>query len=243
MSAIWDEFLTERDKQVFEAAGYGQAGGFGMRPALVIIDVNYDFVGEKPLPILESIKSWRNSSGEEGWAAVHQTRRILTAARAKGLPVFYSNIQRRPDNWDSGGWKWKNSRNAEQASTSTGPRKGSEIPTEIAPLPNEFVIWKQRPSIFFGTTAITHMLELQIDSLLFCGGTTSGCVRAAVVDAFSYNLRCAVLEEACFDRSQASHAINLFDMNAKYADVVKVDAAIQYVESLPEGLFPNRPKG
>jgi nicotinamidase-related amidase len=110
-------------------------------------------------------------------------------------------------------------------------------------LPNEFVIWKQRPSIFFGTTAITHMLELQIDSLLFCGGTTSGCVRAAVVDAFSYNLRCAVLEEACFDRSQASHAINLFDMNAKYADVVKVDAAIQYVESLPEGLFPNRPKG
>lgn len=243
MSAIWDEFLTERDKEVFEVAGYGKTGGFGQRPALVIIDINYDFVGEKPLPILESIKSWRNSSGEEGWAAVHQTRRILDAARAKGLPVFYSNIQRRPDNWDSGGWKWKNSRNAEQVSTSSVPRKGSEIPAEIAPLANEFIIWKQRPSIFFGTTAITHMLELQIDSLLFCGGTTSGCVRAAVIDAFSYNLRCAVLEEACFDRSQASHAINLFDMNAKYADVVKVDEAIQYVASLPEGLFPNRPKG
>lgn len=243
MKQIWDDFLTERDKAVFAAAGYGRHGGYGKRPALAIIDINYDFVGEESAPILESIKRWRNSSGEEGWAAVHQTRRILEAARAKRLPVFYSNILRRPDNWDSGGWKWKNSRNSEQAAPPEVKRRGSEIPTEIAPLPNEFVIWKQRPSMFFGTTAITHMIELGVDSLLFCGGTTSGCVRAAVVDAFSYNLRSAVIQEACFDRSEASHAINLCDLNAKYADVVNIDDAIAFVNQLPDGLFPNLPKG
>lgn len=243
MENIWDKFLTERDKAVFTASGYGRHGGYGKRPALVIIDVNYDFVGREPMPILESIKKWRNSSGEEGWAAVHQIKRILDASRSKKIPIFYSNILRRPDNWDSGGWKWKNSRNSEQAAPRDVKRPGSEIPTEIAPLSNEFVIWKQRPSMFFGTTAITHMIELNVDTLLFCGGTTSGCVRAAVVDAFSYNLRCAVVEEGCFDRSEASHAINLCDLNAKYADVVKIDDAIRYVEELPDGLFPNLPTG
>jgi len=243
MAEIWDKFLTERDKAVFAASGYGKHGGYGERPALVIIDVNYDFVGEEPAPILESIKKWRNSSGEEGWAAVHQIARLLAVARKKQIPVFYSNIQRRPDNWDSGGWKWKNSRNSEQVTQRSPNRKGLEIPTEIAPLANEFVIWKQRPSMFFGTTAIAHMLELKVDSLLVCGGTTSGCVRAAVLDAFSYNLRCAVVEEGCFDRCEASHAINLCDMNAKYADVVKMDNAISYVENLADGLFQNLPTG
>ncbi|MGE0629975.1 MAG: hydrolase, partial [Hyphomicrobiaceae bacterium] len=67
---IWDTFLTERDKAVFESAGYGALAAWGKRPALVVIDVNYAFTGERSLPILESIKNWRNSCGEEGWAAI-----------------------------------------------------------------------------------------------------------------------------------------------------------------------------
>jgi len=69
------------------------------------------------------------------------------------------------------------------------------------------------------------------------GVSTSGCVRATVIDGFSYNYRCCVVEEGCYDRSQASHAINLFDMHAKYADVVGVDATLRYIEALPSDLF------
>lgn len=243
MNEIWSDYLTERDKAVLAATGYGKPGGFGKKPALVIIDVNYDFVGEKPMPILEAVQSSRNASGEEGWAAVHQIEKVLKVAREKQIPIFYSNIARRPDNWDSGGWKWKNSRNQEQKSIENKPRKGSEFPTEIAPLPHEFVIWKQRPSIFFGTTMITHLIELGVDTLIFCGGTTSGCVRASVLDAFSYNLRSIVLEEGCFDRFELSHAANLFDLNAKYSDVVKVDSAIDYLQKIDNDLFPQLPKG
>jgi maleamate amidohydrolase len=80
---VWDKFLTERDKQVFAAAGYGARSGFGKRPALLVIDVNYGFVGDKPEPILESIKRWMNSCGEDGWRAVAAIKEVLVAARGK----------------------------------------------------------------------------------------------------------------------------------------------------------------
>jgi nicotinamidase-related amidase len=87
-----------------------------------------------------------------------------------------------------------------------------------------------------------YLIHLRCDSLLITGTTTSGCVRATVVDAFSANYRVTVIEDGCADRSQASHAVNLCDMNAKYADVVPSSEAIKYIESLPDGLF-NLPHG
>jgi maleamate amidohydrolase len=78
--------------------------------------------------------------------------------------------------------------------------------------------------------------ELQVDTLLVAGTTTSGCVRATVVDAFSYNFKVVIVEECVFDRGQASHKINLFDMQAKYADVVPLEAALNYLDELPRGL-------
>jgi nicotinamidase-related amidase len=84
---------------------------------------------------------------------------------------------------------------------------------------------------------MSYLQLLQCDSLLVTGTTTSGCVRASVLDAFSNNIRCSVIEEGCFDRSQASHAINLCDMNAKYADVIKSDEALEYLRGLPRGMF------
>jgi len=243
MSAVWDNYLTERDKEVLALTGYGRPGGFGKRPALVIIDVNYDFVGEEPVDIIEAVQTSRNSAGKEGWAAVHQIARVLKVAREKQIPIFYSNILRRPDNWDSGGWKWKNTRNKEQAYTPGTQRKGNEFPPEIAPQEHEFVIWKQRPSIFFGTTMITHLIELGVDTVIFCGGTTSGCVRASVLDAFSYNLRSIVVEDGCFDRFQLSHAANLFDLNAKYSDVMPAGKVVEHLNKIEKNLYPDLPKG
>jgi len=234
---IWNQFLTERDKQVFETSGYGARGGFGKRPALLIIDVNYAFCGESPEPILESIKKWRNSCGEDAWVAMPYLRKLIDAAHEKGLPVIYTTGIRRDDNWDSGSWSWKNSRSNEHPQALGVNRDGNDIVDEIAPAPQDIVVLKQKPSGFFGTNLLSYLVLLGCDSVIVTGTTTSGCVRATVLDAFSNNFHVALAEEGCFDRSQASHAINLCDMNAKYADVVKTDEVLTYFGSLPGGLF------
>ena len=234
---IWDQFLTERDKAVFKASGYGAQAGFGKRPALLIIDVNYAFVGDKPEPILESIKRWRNSCGEEGWEGVRVIKKLATAARGIGVPVIYTTGVRRPDNWDSGSWGWKNSRNEEDRSAPMSNLDGNQIVAEIAPGPRDLVVYKQKPSGFFGTNLTSYLTLLGCDSVIVTGTTTSGCVRASVIDAFSLNYRVTIVEDGCFDRSQASHAINLCDMNAKYADVVPATDVLAFFATYPAGMF------
>ena len=110
---IWNKFLTERDKAVFAASGYGARGGFGKRPALLVIDVNYAFCDERPMPILESIKRWRNSCGEDAWVAMPYLKSLIDKCHEKGVPVIYTTGIRRADNWDSGSWIWKNGRSDE----------------------------------------------------------------------------------------------------------------------------------
>jgi maleamate amidohydrolase len=239
---IWDTFLTERDRQVFEASGYGALQGFGKRPAILVIDVNYNFCGDRPEPILESIKRWRNSCGAEAWEGVAAIRKLIEAGRGKGLPILYTTGARREDDWDSGSWAWKNSRSAERVRPkAVGQADGNTIIPDIAPGPDDLVVYKQKPSAFHGTNLLSWLMLLGADSLIVTGTSTSGCVRATVLDAFSYNLRVSVVEEGCFDRSQASHAINLCDMHAKYADVVRLETSLAFIRSLPADLFPNLP--
>ncbi len=239
---IWNKFLTERDKQVFKSAGYGARQGFGRRPALLVIDVNYFFCGDKPAPILESIKRWRNSCGAEAWDGVNAIKKLLSAARDRGLPVIYTTGARRADNWDAGSWAWKNTRTAEKPRTDGADLDGNTIVAEIAPGPRDIVIRKWKPSALFGTPLLSFLVQLGVDSLLITGTSTSGCVRATAVEAFSNNYRVSVVEEGCFDRSQASHAMSLCDLNAKYADVVKLEETIAFIQSLPTGLF-DLPRG
>jgi nicotinamidase-related amidase len=234
---VWNQFLTERDKKVFAAGGFGARQGHGKRPAVLVVDVNYYFCGDKREPILESVKRWRASCGEDAWDGVAAIKKLLNAARGRGLPIIYTTGSRRADNWDAGSWGWKNPRNKEKPKTEGTGLDGNTIVTEIAPQPDDIVIAKHKPSAFFGTPLQAFLVQLGADSLIVTGTTTSGCVRASVVDAFSYNYRATVVEEGCFDRSQASHALSLCDMHAKYADVVKLDEALKYVQSLPEGLF------
>src|SRR5713101_2569338 len=222
---IWNKFLTERDKAVFESSGYGARGGFGKRPALLIIDVNYAFCGE------------------DAWVAMPYLKALIDKARAKGIPVIYTTGVRREDNWDSGSWTWKNGRSDEDMTSKPSTNvDGNDIVAEIAPAPQDIVVLKQKPSGFFGTNMASYLTLLGCDSVIVTGTTTSGCVRATVLDAFSLNYRIALAEEGCFDRSQASHAINLCDMNAKYADVVRTSEVLTFLDQLPSNMF-DLPKG
>jgi maleamate amidohydrolase len=239
---VWDKFLTERDRAVFAAGGFGARAGFGKRPALLIIDVNWAFCGERPEPILESIKRWRTSCGEDAWVALPYIRQLIDRAHAKGLPVIYTTGEGRPDKWDRGSWSWKSSRAGETGAapslgTNAPPLDGNEIAAPIAPMPQDIVIRKQKPSGFFGSNLASYLTLLGCDSLVVTGTTTSGCVRATVVDAFSLNYRVIIAEEGCFDRSEASHAVSLCDMHAKYADVVSTAEVLSYFDTLPAALF------
>jgi maleamate amidohydrolase len=231
---IWDEFLTERDKAVFAAGGFGARAGFGKRPALLVIDVNRAFCGDRPEPILESIRRWRNSCGEEAWVALGYIKSLIDAAHAKGLPVVYTTGERRPDNWDAGGWRWKSARGDQAGGLGVD---GNEIVAMIAPGPRDIVVKKQKPSGFFGTNLASYLTLLGCDGVIIVGTTTSGCVRATAIDAFSLNYRVTLAEEGCFDRSEASHAVSLCDMHAKYADVVSTSEILAYFDALPSGLF------
>jgi maleamate amidohydrolase len=240
---IWDKFLTERDKQVFKTSGFGAKGGFGKRPALLVIDVSYGFAGDRPEPILDSIKRWSNSCGAESWDAIAVIKTLAETFRAKKLPVIYTTGVNRADGWDVGSWAWKNTRTGESLPAPTQKIDANAIIPDIAPQSQDLVVLKQKPSGFFGSNLQSYLQLLGADSVIVTGTTTSGCVRATVIDAFSLNFHVAIAEDGCFDRSQASHAINLCDMHAKYADVMPAAEILAFVKTLPDDLFPNLPKG
>ena len=235
--ATWDDILTERDKEVFALSGFGKKAGLGQRPALLIIDVNYNFTGDKPEPILESVKRFRTSCGEEGWEAVYRIRELLAEARKKHLPTFYTTAEENRSNSTLmvGGWAAKSNRTTEDMTEQW--EKANEIVEEIAPQPGDIIVHKQKPSAFFGTALMSMLNEVHADTVLVCGTTTSGCVRASVIDAFSYNMKVSVVEECVFDRGQASHKINFFDMAMKYADVIPLKETVEYIRDLPDNLY------
>jgi len=111
---------------------------------------------------------------------------------------------------------------------------GYQFVPEVAPQERDVLLPKKHPSAFFGTPLASYLIDLQVDSLVVTGCTTSGCVRGSVVDAFAYNFKCTVPIECVYDRSATSHAVNLFDMAAKYAEVKPVADVMQYIRSLPK---------
>lgn len=224
---VWDQFITERDRRIFAAAGMGQKSGFGTNVALIIIDVTYAFTGEGD-DIEESVKQYPMSCGKEAWVGVKHNQRLLAAARKAGIPIFYTLTEYRTDKADVGGWAGKQSK-ADHPSMIEG-HKGALIVKELEPAAGEIVISKKKPSAFFGTPTVAYLIEKKIDTVIITGCTTSGCVRSSVVDAFSLNYKVIVPEECAFDRGQASHALNLFDMHQKYADVIPTDEVIAHLE-------------
>jgi nicotinamidase-related amidase len=219
----WERFLTERDKQHDAIRGKKELYGFGRKPALILIDIYYSVLGLKREPIFESMKDWPGSTGLEGWTAVDKTAELLAVARENGIPVVHiKGLQ-------NGMKPWVHNKREPSTLPPEVQKKGTEIVAEVAPIKGEVVIEKSAPSAFQGTPLMFHLNSLDVDTLIVCGETTSGCVRASVVDGATARFRVGVVSECVFDRTEASHYMNLYDMHQKYADVITLDMAKNYL--------------
>jgi maleamate amidohydrolase len=225
----WDALIPEADRETYRLAGFGSPAGLGTRPALLVIDVQYRTVGHHPKPIREALKEYPTSCGEIGWKAVARIADLIALFRSKGWPVLYPHIAPKSA-YDRGAFADK------VPGVMTIPAAGYQFVREIAPVEGDILLPKFQASAFFGTQLASYLIGLQVDSLVFTGCTTSGCVRASVVDACSLNYKALVPEDAVYDRSQVSHAVNLFDMASKYADVMPTAAAIETLRAIPKAV-------
>lgn len=215
-----DRFLSVRDKE-FLAAGFAERSpsGLGLHPAVLVVDAYTKAVGLAREPLMQSIKKWPLSCGLEGWSAIDRTAELLLKTREAGLPTIYSKgLTGFPSPWESRRALEEHSLRSDLTSG-----KEEEIVDLLTPLRDDLVIEKAAPSCFAGTALDFHLKYLAIDSLIVCGETTSGCVRATVVDAVTLRYRVTVVEDCCFDRLEASHWTSLLDMQLKYADVLPLE--------------------
>lgn len=231
MERGWDKYLSQEDREMLERGGFGKRAGFGSRPAVLVIDMTYNFCGrgDSATPDNDS----HQSSGKAAWQAAPIIKQLVTSAHASNVPVIYTRpADGRPDGFDRGRWADKNSRDKE-ANVTVRP-DGKKIIDMLAPQEKDLIIEKYKPSAFFGTILQSFLVDLQVDSLIITGTATSGCVRATAIDAFSYNLKVTIVEDATFDRCQASHWISLLDIDSKYGDVVHSGEASSFIQSLGE---------
>ena len=145
------------------------------------------------------------------------------------MTILYPVVVRK-DRFETG--RWKDKIPAMTDGQSYIGSRGTEFIESIAPQEGDVVVPKRYASAFFGTPLMTYLNDLDRDTIIITGATTSGCVRATVADAFSYGFRVIVVEDGVFDRGQASHAINLFDMQQKYADVLPSEQIVEYFRNL-----------
>jgi nicotinamidase-related amidase len=226
--------LTAADKASLSGRPHS-VWGYGERPALVLIDLYRWVFGDHKQPMLEAMKEWPGTCGPQAWDALPHLQRLLAAARAAEIPiVFVTGL----DTHESGVASW--AENLGRPRTVTAPdaamsarlRRRYDIVDEVAPLPGEAILRKAAPSGFFGTLLMSHLHAHNVDGIILVGESTSGCVRATCVDGRAYRFNMTVVEECVFDRHEGPHAINLFDMHEKYADVLGVDEVVAHLQSI-----------
>jgi nicotinamidase-related amidase len=211
----WEQIIPEEERKIYEKAGYKGKDSFGRNPALLVIDVITGFTGTKPMHVLDAIDEFPTSCGQVAW----------DACRDADVPVIYSTSD--PDFKAAFGNATKRGVDA-----SDFEKLAVAFPEMIEPRKGEFVVHKARASAFFGTHLITYLVRKNIDCLLVTGTSTCGCVRGTVLDGYSYGYPVFVVEECVFDRARTSHLVNLFEMNAKYATVIQLAEALDYVGKL-----------
>jgi nicotinamidase-related amidase len=209
--------------RVYERAGWGQRVQRGIRPAVLVVD------------LMRGFTEAQYATGADLTAEVRATARLLQAARERALPVVFTVIAYDANGLDGGAWL--------QKAPGLGILKEGTPLVELDPrLPRDAgdtIVSKKGASAFFGTNLAAVLAAQRVDTVLICGATTSGCVRASAVDSVQSGFTTLVPRECVGDRAQGPHEANLFDIDAKYGDVIALEDALAYVA----GLAPHAPAG
>ncbi|TQM14474.1 isochorismatase family protein [Pseudonocardia kunmingensis] len=202
---------------VYERAGFGAPVRRGQRPAIVVVDLTHGFT-DPAAP-----------TGADLSDVVAATAELIEAGRPAGVPVVFTTIAYTPAEADGDDVTWLT-----KAPGMRALREGSRavaVDDRLPVDPRDHLITKKGASAFFGTTLAALLAGLRVDTVLVCGATTSGCVRATAVDAVQSGFSVLVPRECVGDRAQSPHEANLFDIQAKYGDVIDVTEAVSYVKA------------
>ena len=213
----WDDVIAADEREIYDTFFARKVKGVGPKPALIAIDLYNKVYAGGPGPVVEINRKHRGACGDYAWNAIEPTKRLFAAARAAGCPVIYTT---------SASNTRVSATNRQRTGREDEPADSWDIKDDFAPQPQDLIIRKERASGFFGTPMLAHLNRMGVESIIMIGESTSGCLRASTVDAFSYGYHVVVAEECCFDRSLTSHKIALFDLHHKYADVCHVDEII-----------------
>ena len=204
---------------IYQRAQLGHKLGYGKHPAIVVVDFQIGFTAPERSPLAGNLD-----------AEVAATNTVIAAARKKNVPVIFTVVGYDPHRQDDAGL-WP-----EKAPSLRLLKLGSEL-VELDPRlnrsPEDLVIVKKYASGFFGTYLASTLTMRAVDTVIVTGCTTSGCVRATVMDALAHGFRPIIPVEAVGDRAQEPHEANLFDIGSKYGDVVSTQEIIDYLERLP----------
>lgn len=230
---VWDRFLTEHDKAHLARRSRPRTRRvLGGRPAILNIDNYRGAAGDARGDVLDQVGDWPSAMGHVAWDALDNVATLLAAARGAGIPCAHvtglgeehSGIA----SWTGRPSPDLSAMTPEQADRH---RRRHDFMPQAAPIDGEIVLRKNAPSAFFGTPLAAALRGLDVDTLIVTGESTSGCVRASVVDARSHRFNVIVVEECVYDRHESTHAINLFDMDQKYAPVLPLAEVLAWIET------------
>jgi nicotinamidase-related amidase len=207
----------KNDEEFFRQRGFGIKIGFGERPALIIIDMIKGFT-DNSMPLGANLDS-----------QIEAQKPLLQIAHERDIPCIFSTvIYEEAEAKDAGLWGIK----MKGSLTLTAGSDAVKVDPRVGMQPKDILLVKKYASCFFGTDLVPRLNSRRVDTLIITGCTTSGCVRATAVDAVQNGFRPMVVREAVGDRSVAAHEQSLFDLNAKYADVVSLDETLQYLKTV-----------
>jgi maleamate amidohydrolase len=208
--------MSDDTREIYERARLGQSVTLGERLAVLVVDFSRGFTDPG------------STMGSDLTQEVEATKRLLAAAREREIPVIFTTIGFEPNLKDGSLWLEKAPGLAELIVGG----KWVEIDPRLERREEEIVILKKGASAFFGTNLTSILVSQGVDTVIMCGATTSGCIRATAIDLLQYGYPTLVPRECVGDRAQGPHEANLVDIQAKYADVVSVEEVLAYVESV-----------
>jgi nicotinamidase-related amidase len=212
----WMELIPESERRFYAKAGFQGDMALGSNAALIVVDVTMGFCGSVGLSLDEAIREFPTACGPMAWETMPHIARLIELFRAENLPIIYTLS-------DTEGTRFAGKATKSKRSGGRPAPGYNDFPLAITPQEGDWVLPKTKASGFFQTSLAAYLTRQHVDTVVVCGVSTSGCVRATTVDAHSHGYNTFLVEDCCFDRSYFAHCANVFDMNAKYATVLSVD--------------------